>query len=91
MEILIFWLLMGVVSSVVMSQKGRSSCAGFLLGVLLGPIGLIIALVLKKDQEQINRAEWQDGKVRQCPQCAEYIKSEARKCRFCGSEVPPIR
>jgi len=27
---------------------------------------------------------------RKCPQCAEYIKSEAKVCRFCGYTLPPI-
>ena len=26
---------------------------------------------------------------RKCPFCAEIIKAEALKCRFCGSELPP--
>ena len=26
---------------------------------------------------------------RKCPECAEEIRAEAKKCRFCGSEVEP--
>lgn len=49
MEILIFlvvWLAFGVVGAMIMSGKDRTSCGGFALGVLLGPIGLIIALLI---------------------------------------------
>jgi hypothetical protein len=28
-------------------------------------------------------------KSRKCPQCAEVIKKDALKCRFCGSEQIP--
>ncbi len=44
---LVFWLIFGVVGGMIMSGKGRSSCGGFALGVLLGPIGLIIALLVR--------------------------------------------
>jgi hypothetical protein len=27
--------------------------------------------------------------TRKCPDCAEEIKAEAKKCRFCGAEVEP--
>lgn len=30
------------------------------------------------------------GVTRACPYCAEQIRPEATKCRFCGSEVQPL-
>jgi hypothetical protein len=87
--LLVFWLLFGIVTAVVMQNKGRSGCGGFALGFLLGPIGLIIALVLSADHRELEKSELQSGKMRKCPHCAELIRPEANKCRFCGSNVPP--
>lgn len=60
MEILIFlviWLAFGVIGAMIMSGRGRSGCGGFALGVLLGPIGLIIALLIRPSVQ--NEAERQ--------------------------------
>ncbi|RSU55351.1 zinc ribbon domain-containing protein [Sphingobium yanoikuyae] len=88
--ILLIWILFGVAAMLVMQNKGRSGCGGFAMGFLLGPIGLVIALVLSADHRTMEKREMQSGSMRKCPQCAELIRPEARKCRFCGSEVPPI-
>ena len=60
MEILIFlviWIAFGVIGAMIMSGKGRSGCGGFALGVVLGPIGLIMALLMRPSEE--NEAERQ--------------------------------
>ena len=49
--ILVIWLGCGVVGAMIMSGRGRSGCGGFALGVLLGPIGLIIALLVRPSEE----------------------------------------
>jgi hypothetical protein len=90
MVLLIIWLLFGVAGGMIMSNKGRSGCGGFALGFLLGPIGLVIALVMGTDHKELEHRSLQSGDTRKCPSCAEVVRVEARKCRFCGSDLPTL-
>jgi len=75
---------------IILSNKGRSGCGGFALGFLLGPIGLLIALVMSTDHREMEKRSLQAGELRKCPTCAELVRIEASKCRFCGSDLPPV-
>jgi hypothetical protein len=90
MVVLIFWLLFGVAGGMILSNKGRSGCGGFALGFLLGPIGLFIALVMQTDHKEMEKRSLSSGDTRKCPNCAEVVKAEAKKCRFCGSDLPAL-
>lgn len=87
MTLVIIWIFCAIISAVVASNKGRSGIGWFFAGLLLGPFGFAVALLpaIKKEQP-IPEAEV----LRKCPFCAEMIKPDAIKCRFCGSEVPTI-
>ena len=82
--IIIVWLVCGVISSQVASGKGRSGAGWFAIGFLLGPLGLIWSLVLAEDKEGL----MERGEMRKCPSCAEFIKTAATHCRYCGQATP---
>jgi len=42
----LIWILFSIGAVIVASQKGRSGCAWFALGFLLGPFGLLFILLL---------------------------------------------
>ena len=63
---LLVWPVFGVITCVVASNKGRSGCAWFFVGFLLGPIGIIISLLISGDQETIDKAKIDSRQYRRC-------------------------
>ncbi len=87
MEILLIWIICGVISAIVAGNKGRSGCAWFAMGIMLGPLGLIWALVMPSNRAGLEEQAIESGQYRKCPYCTELVRSEAVKCRYCGSEL----
>lgn len=85
MEFIVIWIAFGVLSAVVATGKGRDGCGWFLMGILLGPIGLISAFVASPNEKRVIES----GKRQRCPFCAELVRVEAIKCRFCGESLQP--
>ena len=81
------WLLCGITAAVIYQRKGRSGLAAFVVGVLLGPIGVLLALLTSTDQKAVEKKQLASGEMKKCPHCAELIKNDAKVCRFCGRDV----
>jgi hypothetical protein len=73
MELVIFWILCGVVAAVIGANKGAGT-AGFIIGFLLGPFGILIMIFSKGDR-------------RSCPYCKEWIHKDATVCPHCQSAI----
>ena len=82
--VLIGWVLMGILAAIIANAKGRSAGGFGCLGVLLGPIG-ILAAMLAAPASAVAARERPDRRVA-CDRCAEMIQPDARVCRFCGQE-----
>lgn len=92
--IMTIWIMCGLCAGLIYHQRGRSMIVGCLGGVLLGPIGIILALVTPADNKSLARKEKllevekiKRGELKKCPHCGELIRPEAKVCRYCQREI----
>ncbi len=74
MEWIGLWLVCGIVGAVIGAGKGEG-CFGFIIGVMLGPLGILLAVFSKGDRVA-------------CPYCKELIHKDAVVCSHCQREIP---
>ena len=78
--------LLGLIPAGIASSKGRDFITWWVYGTMLFLIALIHSFFLKPTRDIADRKAAASGMVK-CPQCAEMIRSEAKICRYCGSDV----
>lgn len=76
MEFVLIWILCGLGAAAIASAKEGSVLTGFLAGVLLGPIGILIVLMAS-------------GPSGRCPHCRKKINARASVCPHCRSNLRP--
>lgn len=72
------WLLPALLAQYLGTYRSIGSTCGLALGLLLGWTGFIIVLIFPYQGTMT------------CPSCAELVKPEARVCKHCGRELPPV-
>lgn len=105
MQIFFVWFLCSILGAAILSRYKKAG-TGFLLGAILGPVGVLFTLVMrsgesnkedqKGHQEQMNATSdlMTSNEVakpkRACPYCLERIPAKARVCKHCGEDVEQI-
>ena len=90
MEVVIFIVIVGLIAAVcanIHGSRGHSAVGGFMWGLGLGLIGLIVVLCIPQSQEKLERRQLAGGKVKKCPACLALVPREAAKCRHCASSL----
>lgn len=87
--IVIVWLLLAFFVGFWARSRGRSGVGAFFVSLVLSPlIGAIVVALVKPNREVVETREIESGESKRCPKCAELIRADAVKCRFCGSDLP---
>lgn len=105
MEIFFLWLMCSILGAAILSRYNKAG-TGFLLGAILGPFGVLFALVMRSGENKKEEQKRHDEQMkamadlkanqetskpeRECPYCAESIFAKAKVCKHCGRDVDPI-
>ena len=88
-RLLVISALLGLLPASIAKRKGYGFGAWWLYGSALFLVALPHALMMKLNQAGIEARQLDEG-MKKCPSCAEIVRGEAAKCRFCGYDWVPI-
>jgi hypothetical protein len=92
----LFFLVIALVINVLLmvwayrdaESRGQNGCLVAALIYFAGIPGIIIWLLIR-DSLAEKYSSSTSVYTRKCPYCAEYIKTDANVCRYCGNKVDP--
>ena len=86
MELIFFWLILGIVVALIANSKGRNPGLWFLYGFLIWPVALVHVLLAGRAGEAESSNPAVEARV-PCPFCAELVKPQARVCPHCRRDL----
>jgi membrane protein implicated in regulation of membrane protease activity len=71
-------LWFGVATGLVGRVRGSSFFIWFLIGVVVPVLGLLLALLYRRESDEVRR---------QCPTCGKIVKLHDQICTRCGTDL----
>ena len=78
MEYLVIVFFFGLATGIIGRRKGSSFFVWFLIGAVLPFLGLLAAVLYRRDKDEPER---------QCPTCHKALKLYVQVCPRCGTEL----
>lgn len=89
MELILIWIVFSIIVAVVANSRGRNAFGWLILACIISPLlALIVLVVLPSHGGSHSWMDLYEGRVKRCPQCAEFIQAQAIVCKHCGRDVP---
>ena len=88
---LVAGVVCGIACALIADVRGAHSGGWFVLGFLFSFAALLFVSIVPLNREKLGEEGIQKGTHKKCDYCAEVVKAEAVKCRYCASplEVRP--
>jgi hypothetical protein len=83
----LLWLLCGIAAAAIYYNKGRSWVTALLVGLIFGPIGVILAALTPRDPAALEERQIKGGEWKRCPRCKELVRAHAAVCKHCGQAL----
>jgi len=84
---ILFWCaLIGLIPAYIGWKKGHSFFIWWLCGALLWIVALPAILILKPNQEELDRRRQLHGEIR-CPFCKQFVRVDATICPYCQRDI----
>ena len=88
MLIFFVWVALCVAVGMLAAKRGRSGWGWGLISVVISPLLGCIFLLIARDLSPASGMPHPTTHVK-CPDCAEFVLKDARKCKHCGAALIP--